>query len=156
AIQDVLGGRADVRTPAEQSQSVQNVMLSMQVGLLLCGVAALVVGLFLVYNALSVSVAERRHEIGVLLAVGATRGQIPRLFASEAALLGLVGSLLGIPLGILFAHLALGPMQRTVSDIFMPVEARRVEVGWGLLLTALAAGVGTAVLAALVPTVAAS
>ncbi len=155
-VEALLHGRAAVRTPDEQSQSVQNVMASMQVGLLLCGVAALVVGLFLVYNALSVSVAERRHEIGILLAVGATRGQIRRLFGSEAALLGLVGSLLGIPLGVLFAQLALEPMQETVSNIFLPVEARRVEVSWRLLLTALAAGVGTAVLAALVPTIAAS
>ena len=155
-ILEKLAGQADVRTPDEQNQSVQNVMASMQVGLLLCGVAALIVGLFLVYNALSVSVAERRHEIGILLAVGATPGQIRRLFAGEAAFLGLVGSLLGIPLGMLFANLALQPMQETVNSIFLPVEARGVVVSWRLCLVALASGIGTAVLAALVPTLAAS
>ena len=49
------------------------------------GVAALIVGMFLVYNSLSVSVAERRHEIGILLALGATRGNQLR----AARLLGL-------------------------------------------------------------------
>ena len=42
----------------------------------LCSLGALVVGLFLVYNALSVTVAERRHDIGVMRSLGATRTQI--------------------------------------------------------------------------------
>src|SRR5436305_12454878 len=105
---------------------------------------------------MSVMVAERINEIGILITIGATRGKISRLLAGEAALLGLIGSLLGIPLGMLFAHLALQPMQETVNSIFLPVEARSVEVGWRLMLVALAAGIGTAVLAALVPTIAAS
>ncbi|HYT91839.1 MAG TPA: FtsX-like permease family protein, partial [Gemmataceae bacterium] len=72
----VLAGRGQVRTPEEQNQTVRNVMVSLQAALLLCGVAALVVGLFLVYNALAVSVTERRHEIGILRGLGATRGQV--------------------------------------------------------------------------------
>ncbi len=151
AVTQVLAGRAEARTPDEQNHSVQNVMAGMQVGLLLCGVAALVVGLFLVYNALSVSVAERRHEIGILRGIGATRGQIQRLFAGEAALLGLAGSLLGIPLGIGVAYLGLQPMQGVLSEIFYSLDASTVEVSQGLLLTALAAGVLTAVAAAAVP-----
>ncbi len=150
-IAELLAGRADVRTPEEQIHAVQNVMAAMQVGLLLCGVAALVIGLFLVYNALSVSVAERRHDIGVLRGLGATRGQIRRLFAGEAALLGLAGSLLGIPLGIAIAHLGLRPVQGIVSEIFGSLDAPAVEIGRELLLIAVAAGVLTAVAAALVP-----
>jgi putative ABC transport system permease protein len=150
-IARLLAGRAEVRTPEEQNHSVQNVMAPLQVGLLLCGVAALVIGLFLVYNALSVSVAERRHEIGILRGVGATRGQIRRLFAGEAAVLGLAGSLLGIPLGIGLANLVLQPVQGTLADIFGNLDAPHVEVGRGLLLLALLAGVLTAVAAAVVP-----
>jgi putative ABC transport system permease protein len=156
ALLKVLDGRAEVRTPDEQNQAVQNVMSGMQVALLLCGVAALVVGLFLVYNALSVSVAERRHEIGILLALGATRGQIRRLFAGEAVLLGLAGSLLGIPLGIGFAYLALEPVRGVLEDIFYSVNASYVELDGWLLVMALVSGVVTAVAAALVPAIQAS
>jgi putative ABC transport system permease protein len=151
-----VAGRADVRTPDEQNQSVENVMAGMQTALLLCGVAALVVGLFLVYNALSVSVAERRHEIGILLAVGATRSQIRRLFAGEAAILGLAGSLLGIPMGIGFAYLALEPVRGVLQEIFFSIDARQVEIDALLFVMALVAGVSTAVVAALVPAVQAS
>lgn len=151
-----LAGRAEVRTPDEQNQTVLSVMASMQIMLNLCGVVALVVGLFLVYNALAVSVAERRHDIGILLAIGATRGQIRRLFVGEAALLGLAGALLGIPLGWALAWLGLGPVQDVLSDIFYAVEARQVEISGWLVLAALIAGVLTAVFASLVPAVAAA
>src|SRR5205823_7323956 len=131
-IDKVLARRAEVRTPEEQNQSLQSVMAGMQSGFSLCGVAALVVGLFLVYNSLSVSVAERRHEIGILLSVGATRDQVRRLFAGEAVVLGLAGSLLGIPLGVGLAQLGLAPMQDILNDIFFSLSARQVEVSTSL------------------------
>jgi putative ABC transport system permease protein len=155
-VEEVAKGYGMVRTPEEQNQALTNVMAGMQMGFALCGLAALVVGLFLVYNALAVCVAERRHEIGILLSLGATRGQIRFLFAGEAALLGLAGSLLGIPLGIGLAYLGLEPMQEILSDLFVGVETDQVEVGFGLVLLALAAGTVTAVVAALVPAVSAS
>ena len=102
-----IGERANVRTPDEQNESLHNAMSGMQNLFSLNGVAALVVGVFLVYNVLSVTVAERRHEIGILLAVGATRWQVRALFAGEAALLGLTGSLLAIPLGLGLAMIGL-------------------------------------------------
>jgi putative ABC transport system permease protein len=155
-IDKVLARRAEVRTPEEQNQSLQSVMAGMQTGFSLCGVAALVVGLFLVYNSLSVSVAERRHEIGILLSLGSTRDQVRRLFAGEAAILGLCGALLGIPLGIGLAWLLLVPMQDILNDIFYSLDARQVDVPWSLVVAALAVGILTAVAAALFPAIRAS
>jgi putative ABC transport system permease protein len=148
-----LARRGKVRTPEEQDQSVQSAMSGMQTGFTLGGLAALVVGMFLVYNVLAVTAAERRHEIGILLSLGATRGQIQRLFAGEAGVLGLAGSLLGIPLGIGLATLGLKPVQRVLSDILTTMDANRVDVGWQVMALALFAGEGTAVAAALVPAV---
>jgi putative ABC transport system permease protein len=155
-VEAAAKGYGTVRTPEEQNQALTNVMAGMQMGFSLCGLAALVVGLFLVYNALAVCVAERRHEIGILLSLGATRGQIRFLFAGEAALLGLAGSLLGIPLGIGLAYLGLQPVQELLSDIFVGVETDQVQVSFGLILLAFAAGTVTATVAALVPAVSAS
>ncbi len=150
-IEKALRGRALVRTFAEQSQNTQNVMAGMQTGFSLCGLAALVVGLFLVYNALSVTVTERRHEIGILRSLGATRGQILALFAGEALFLGFIGSLLGIPMGMGLAHLGLSPMQAVLNDVFFTVDARTVYVSWKLFGIALCAGMLTTLLASLLP-----
>jgi putative ABC transport system permease protein len=143
--------RATVKTPEENAQTSQNVMSGMQVGFALCGIGALVVGMFLVYNALSVSVTERRHEIGILRAVGATRLQVRALFAGEAALLGLAGAVVGVPLGLGLAYLALEPMRQVVSEVFRAMDANRIEWTVETLATAVGAGMVTALLASLVP-----
>ena len=74
-----------------------------------------------IYGVTSYSVSERRHEIGILLSLGASRLQIWLLFAGEAAALGLTGSLIGIPLGIGLAYLGLQPMQQILREIFMAI-----------------------------------
>jgi putative ABC transport system permease protein len=155
-IENAIRGHGVVRTPEEQNQAIGSVMSGMQTGFSLCGLAALVVGLFLVYNALAVCVAERRHEIGVLLSLGAMRAQVLILFGGEALVLGLAGSLLGIPLGIGLAYLGLQPMQEVLRDIFFNIEADQVDISPGLILVAMGAGIVTAVAAALVPAVTAS
>jgi putative ABC transport system permease protein len=146
-----LAGRGEVHTPEEKNQIVSNAMSGMQTGFTLSGLAALVVGLFLVYNALSVSVAERRHEIGILLSVGATRGQVRALFGGEAALLGLCGSLLGIPLGVGLAYVLQPLVKAVLEGVFMTVDAPGIEVSPWVMLAALVVGVLTAVAACILP-----
>jgi putative ABC transport system permease protein len=151
-IRDWLGNRGTVKTPEEFADSVvSEVTGAMELALAIGGAGALVVGLFLVYNVLSVGVAERRHDIGILRSVGATRRQIAGLFVMEAAGLGLLGSALGLPLGMGLAWGLLGRTSRVVSDLLVRTEEARVDVSGQLLLFALLAGTLTAVVAALVP-----
>src|SRR5262249_58572701 len=94
--------------PEAEDNRPRAVLAPLKVGALIVSAGALVVGMFLVYNTLSVSVAERRHDIGVMRSLGATRDQVRRLFQGEAILLGLLGSLAGIPLRLLMAPVLLG------------------------------------------------
>jgi putative ABC transport system permease protein len=151
AIETKLAGRAEVQTLEEQHQSLQSASVGMKTGFSMNGVAALIVGMFLVYNALSVSVAERRHEIGILLSLGATRHQVWRLFAGEAFFLGVVGAALGIPLGMGFAYLGLEPMQQTIGDLFATMNTRQIELTWELTALAFGVGILSSVIASMVP-----
>lgn len=146
-----LDGRADVLTVDASQQLVSDVTSGLEIGLAVGGLVALVVGLFLVYNALSVSVAERRHDIGILRSMGATRRQIARLFVGEAFVLGLLGSGLGLPLGWWLAWMAIRPMSAVITDLLVPVENARVHLPAWLVGVALIAGTLVAVLAALLP-----
>jgi putative ABC transport system permease protein len=142
-----------VRTPEANDQRVQDVMAGLQIGFSLCGFGAIVVGLFLVYNALAVTVAERRHEIGILRSVGASRGQIWRLFLGEAGLLGITGAVLGVPAGVGLAHLGLDPMKGVLSDLFIALEGNKVVMTAETIVMASLAGIMTALVAALVPAI---
>jgi putative ABC transport system permease protein len=149
----VVSQRAEVRTPDAQRRSTQEIVSSIQIGFLVCAAGALIVGLFLVYNAMAVTVAERRPDIGVLRSVGATRGQIIIIFATAATVLGLIGSLLGVPLGILLAELTLSQFRTDLESMFLNPDLNPTRISFANAALAVLGGVSTAVFAALVPAV---
>ena len=152
AIGKIVGDRAEVRTPEVQGRNTKDIVDGIQVGFTMCSIGAMVVGLFLVYNALAVTVAERRHDIGILRSIGATRGQIIRLFAMSALMLGMIGAIVGVPLGIALARLAINQIREDLTVFLNP----DINISWptlGTALLAMAAGIATAIFAALVPAV---
>lgn len=149
----VVGNPGSVRTPDAQRRATQEIISGLQIGFLVCSAGAMIVGLFLVYNAMAVTVAERRADIGILRAVGATRFQVVTLFAAAAALLGLAGAGLGIPLGVGMAEFALTQAAGELSAMFLSPDVASTRVTTETAALALLAGVGTAVFAALVPAV---
>jgi len=150
-IQQAVGDLAYVQTPEDQDARIKDLFKGLESGFRLCGVGAAVVGLCLVFMALSVTVAERRHDVGVLRSSGATRTQVRLLFLGEAILLGLLGSLLGVPLGLGLAQASLEPMQQLLVDMFGPMHAGQLQTTPRLILSAIATGLATAILAALIP-----
>ena len=93
-----------VQRPARRGEQVETMLRAFHFNLTALSYVALLVGLFLVYNTIAVSVIARREEIGVLRAVGASRGTVLRLFLAEAAALAAVGAVLGAPAGWLLAQ----------------------------------------------------
>jgi putative ABC transport system permease protein len=150
-IEAVVVGAARVSSPEASAQQTEGMLAPLTLGLAFCGLGALLVGLFLIYNTLAVSVADRRREIAILRALGATRGQVFRLFLGEALCLGIVGTLLGLPLGIGLAKLSLGTMQRVLSEVLLPLSGTAFQTTAGTWFESLLAGLGTTLLATLVP-----
>ncbi len=72
--------------------------------LLAFGAIALLVGTFIIYNTFAMLVAQRLRELALLRAVGASRGQVSQSVLLEAAIVGLVGSVLGIGVGVALAY----------------------------------------------------
>jgi putative ABC transport system permease protein len=149
----VVGNPGSVRTPDAQRRATQEIVSGLQIGFLLCSVGAMIVGLFLVYNALAVTVAERRPDIGTLRSLGATRLQIVVLFASCAAMLGVVGAALGVPLGIFLAEITLTQFASELKSMFLNPTVNPTRLTWTNAFLAVGAGVATAVFAALVPAI---
>src|SRR5207248_11484874 len=99
AIREALPASYLIGRPGTRSEENQRMVRAFRWNLRVLSYISLVVGAFLIYNTISVSVVRRRGEIGVLRAVGASRATIVGLFLAEALLFGLVGATLGVFLG---------------------------------------------------------
>lgn len=88
-----------VFTPAEAALQAQQSLAVFNVILVGGAVLAVFVGGLAVINTMIMSVNERRHEIGLKKAVGASDGEIVREYLFEAAVIGLLGGVIGLLLG---------------------------------------------------------
>lgn len=111
---------------------------------------AMLVGFMGITNTLTMNVIERTQEIGMLRAVGMTRGQVVRMVLSEAALMGLIGGLMGLVFGVLLSRLFLSAMT-TMSGYRLTYVLPLQNILAALLIAFL-----TSQLAALLPTLRAS
>lgn len=112
---------------------------------------ALLVGAFLIYNALSVFVVRRRADIGTMRALGASRGAVMSAFLFEAALFGTMGSLAALPLGRVLASGAVGMLSTTVNALYVSSRSGTMKISTGSVVLALSAGIGVALLSAFAP-----
>ncbi|MDD4923609.1 MAG: ABC transporter permease [Dehalococcoidales bacterium] len=86
-------------TPNEILKEINSIFSIIQIGLSAFGIIALVVASIGIINTLMMSIYERTREIGVMKAVGATRGTIRMLFTMEGAALGFIGGIAGVAIG---------------------------------------------------------
>src|SRR5439155_6981154 len=109
------------------------------------------VGLFLVYNTASVAVLARREEIGILRALGASRGAVRLLFLGEAAALAAIGGAIGLIVARALADAAVGLTSATVSTLYIADAAAPTQLGWPHIVLAFGIGMPPLVVAALGP-----
>ncbi len=155
AVRQVVGDRARVERPERRGARMEQFLSSLDVGMMVLSLVAVFIGMFLVYNTVSTSVAERRRDIGILRAMGLLRWQVVTLFALEAGLLGALAGIIGVPVGVGLGRLAMGVMQHQV-ELVVPLALDRVFTTPSRLFLAWALGVIAAALAALPPALAAS
>ncbi|MGW4024593.1 ABC transporter permease [Streptomyces sp. NPDC005009] len=144
-------GGYEVRTAAETAETAADELggfldVIKYVMLGFAGIAVLV-GVFLIVNTFSMLIAQRTRELGLLRALGADRRQVRRSVLTEAVLLGLVGSTLGLAAGI---GLAFG-LIRLMGVFGMNLKTTEMVVGWATPVTAYVVGVGVTFVAAYLP-----
>ena len=142
AIREHVPEPATVDPVGVSSRQNRKLLRSFRWNLRILSYIALIVGAFLVYNTISVSVVRRRHLIGLARALGMPAWMVRAGFLAEGAMFGAIGTCLGLLLGRAMALGAVELMGRTVESLYVSSTPGEIEVrGWTVMIAA-AAGLG--------------
>jgi putative ABC transport system permease protein len=151
-VKAALPAYADVKTGA-QAAADQTKQLSDAIGgflrpvLLSFGGIAVLVGAFIIFNAFSMTVAQRRREFAMLRALGASRRQVLLTITGEALVMGILASLLGIFVGLAIA----AGILRLFAAVNVDIPHSGLVLAPRTVIVALAVGILVTLLSAVIP-----
>jgi len=150
-IGDFLPNGVQLETAAARSNALRQMSAAFELNLTALSLLALVVGMFLIYNTVTFSVIQRRKLFGILRCLGVTGEQLFAMIVGEAAVLGLLGALLGLGAGIVLGRGMVRLVSQTVNDFYFVVSVQNVDLPPAALIRGLIIGVLAAVIASIVP-----
>jgi putative ABC transport system permease protein len=127
-ISALLPPGARVQAVEARTGAVKQMTAAFRTNLEALSLLALFVGLFLIYNTMTFSVVQRRPLFGTLRCLGVTPGEIFALVTSEALIVGVIGSALGLLLGVALGKNAVGMVAQTINDLYFVLTVRDVAI----------------------------
>ncbi len=118
AVRALLPTGVRLISAGARGNSLVQMSAAFHVNLAALSLLALVVGLFLVFNTMSFLVVRRRRMLGTLRALGVTRTQVFAQILADSGVVALLGTLVGLPLGVLLATGLTDLVLRTVNDLY--------------------------------------
>jgi putative ABC transport system permease protein len=151
SIRQLLPPSVRLVSSAARGGTVAEMTAAFSLNLTALSLLALLVGMFLIYNTVTFSVIQRRPVIGSLRALGMTQREIFGMILLEAGLLGLLGTGLGLALGIFLGRGAVSAVTQTVNDLFFVVAVRDISIPVWTLVKGGVSGMAAALVAAAIP-----
>ncbi len=150
-VREALPNGLLVNPQGSQTNANRRMLTAFRWNLRILSYIALLVGAFLIYNTISVSVVRRRADIGTMRALGASRHMVLVAFLAEAAVFGAVGAAIAIPLGRLLATGAVRLLGATVDALYISSRPGSLALTTESVVLAFVVGIGVAVVSALAP-----
>ncbi len=155
-LREHLPSTVSVEPQGSRTDSNRKMLSAFRWNLHVLSYIALVVGAFLIYNTISISVVRRRTEIGIVRALGGTRQMIAFGFLFEALFFAAIGTAAGLALGRLMAIGAVRLIGATVQALYVSSVPAPIQLTGPAVITGIALGLGVSLLAAMAPALEAS
>ncbi len=154
-IQSALPG-VSIVDAERRNESLTQMTAAFHTNLLAMSLLALLVGAFLIYNTVTLSVIQRRKTFGQLRTLGIQRHELFRSILLETFLFAVAGTIAGVLLGYLLGEVLLTLVTRSINDLFFTLDVRQVNFSSFNVAKALFIGIIVSLLAALAPAIEAS
>ena len=145
-LETITDDAATIRVPRTSSDMAQETMYATENGMHMAFAFALLIAAFIIYNTFQMAVGERRKQLGILRAIGATRSQVFAIIMREALTLSILGTIAGCFLGYWGAGWLNG-----VTEQLLQVELPRVRLTPLPFVVASAIGICVSLLGAFLP-----
>lgn len=139
-VRAALPAGVGLQPPGQRSERLNEMVRALSVNLRALSYLALFVSLFLIYNAMLLAVLRRRPGIGLSRCLGATRREVLGAWLLEGLALGILGTALGLALGIAGGGVALDAFRSTASGLYGHVEAGSLQIDRFTLVKATVVG----------------
>lgn len=150
-IANALPPGVALTTPSESQNALSQMTDAFELNLQALSLLALLVGVFLIYNTVTISVVQRRPVIGILRSLGMTRRQVFTLILTEALVLGTIGTVLGLALGVVLGQGAVRLVSQTINDLYFRVNVEALALDPVTFIRGAVIGITASIVAAVVP-----
>jgi putative ABC transport system permease protein len=147
ALERFLPSQVSLVETGKRNRSIRKMSRAFETNLFAFGILALFLGMFLIYNTVSFSVAQRRRNLGILRCLGVTRGEIFRMIMGEILFFAMIGAALGVLLGILLGTGTVRAVSQTVSTLYFHLNVVDFHLTLSIVLKGFLAGILAACLA---------
>lgn len=145
-LHDNLPLGVTIRRPRSSNDMAKETMFATENGLRMAIAFAVLIATFIIYNTFQMAVGERRRQLGILRAIGATRKQVLWLILREALWMSIVGSAAGCLLGVWGARFL-----NTLTEQIMQVHLPGPHISALPFVFAVAIGISVSMVGALLP-----
>ncbi len=139
--------------PSRRNERVEKMLRAFRINLFALAGVALLVGTFLVYNTVLISILRRRKDVGVLKTLGASPRQIFIAFLVEGLSFGAIGSAAGIVFGNALAYAILRMISRTINALYVTSQPESITLTPAIITTGALVGMLLSLLSAIQPSV---
>ena len=152
-IRRVIPAGSRLERPSRRNERVEKMLRAFRVNLFALAGVALLVGMFLVYNTVLISILRRRKDVGILKTLGTSPRQILVAFLIEGLLFGALGSALGVVLGNTLAFAILRTISRTVNELYVVSQPESIALTPTIVATGVSVGMLLSLLSAIQPSI---
>lgn len=146
SIEKILPQGLAVRKPSLRNDIGKEAVLATEQGLRLASAFSLMIAIFIIYNTFQMNVGERRRQLGIMRAIGATGKEIQTMIVREGVLLGIVGTIVGWIVGYVgTSYLALA------NNSLLDIKVASQNFEWFPFALAGVCGVGVSIFGAYFP-----
>jgi putative ABC transport system permease protein len=118
-----------IQDASSRLSSITSTLGTMTTFILAIGAISLLVAATSIFNVMMMSVTERVQEIGILLSIGTEKGEVRRMFLYEAAIIGVLGGMVGGFWSLVIGYSVVSAMIGTTSYFFLPESIMFIPLG---------------------------